>query len=179
MHINRTVKGYKLVYDNIVLIGFMGCGKTSVGKNLARKLYKDFVDVDSVIEEEQSCSIAEIFESKGEEHFRSLEQKCINQLTQKKGQVIATGGGVPIYSTISDKSLIVYINADFDVIVDRLSDRERAKRPLFNDEEKARALYNERIDTYKELATFSVDANQIIPTFIHVIVDYILDKRVL
>ncbi len=168
-----------MVYDNIVLIGFMGSGKTSVGKILARKLFKDFVDVDTVIEAEQNCSISDIFTNKGEEHFRSLEQKCINELTQKKGQVIATGGGVPIYSIISDKSLIVYINADFDVIVQRLSARERAKRPLFDDEEKAKALYDERIDTYKELATFSVDANQTIPTFIHVIVDYILDKRVL
>ena len=168
-----------MVYENIVLIGFMGSGKTSVGKILARRLYKDFVDVDTVIEEEQGCSIAEIFERKGEEYFRALEQKCINELTQKKGQVIATGGGVPIHSSISDKSLIVYIDADFDVIVDRLSKRERAKRPLFDDEVRARALFDERIDIYKELATFSVDANQSIPTFIHVIVDFILDKRVL
>jgi len=157
----------------------MGSGKTSVGKILARRLYKDFIDVDTVIEEEQGCSIVEIFKTKGEEYFRDLEQKCINKLTQKKGQVIATGGGVPIYSTISDKSLIVYINADFDVIVNRLSARERAKRPLFDDEKKARAMYDARIDTYKELATFSVDANQTIPIFIHTIVDYILDKRVL
>ncbi len=157
----------------------MGSGKTSVGKILARKLYKGFVDVDTVIEAEQGCSVTEIFENKGEAYFRSLEQKCINALTQKKGQVIATGGGVPIHSTIPDKSLIVYIEADFDVIVDRLNVRERAKRPLFNDEKKAKALFDARIDTYKELATFSVDANQKIPVFIHVIVDYILDKRVL
>ena len=157
----------------------MGSGKTSVGKSLSRKLFKAFVDVDSVIEAEQGCSIAEIFESKGEAYFRGLEQKCINELTEKTGQVIATGGGVPIYSSISEKSLIVYINADFDVIVHRLSARERAKRPLFNDEAKARALYDQRVDTYKDLATFSVDANQAIPTFIHVIFDFILDKRVL
>jgi len=172
-------KDIKVVYDNIVLIGFMGSGKTSVGKTLSRKLYKDFVDVDSVIEKEQGCSITEIFETKGEAYFRSLEQKCINELTQKKGQIIATGGGVPIHSSISDKSLIVYIDADFDVIVERLPKRERAKRPLFDDEERARALYEERKDIYKELATFSVDANQVIPTFIHVIVDYVLDQRVL
>lgn len=172
-------KDIKVVYDNIVLIGFMGSGKTSVGKTLSRKLYKDFVDVDSVIEKEQGCSITEIFETKGEAYFRSLEQKCINELTQKKGQIIATGGGVPIHSSIPDKSLIVYIDADFDVIVERLPKRERAKRPLFDDEERARALYEERKDIYKELATFSVDANQVIPTFIHVIVDYVLDQRVL
>ncbi len=167
------------MYDNIVLIGFMGSGKTSVGKSLARKLYKDFVDVDTVIEAEQNSSVTDIFKNKGEEYFRLLEQKCINELTQNKGQIIATGGGLPIYSSIPEKSLIINIDADFDVILDRLSKRERDKRPLLQDESSARALFDERIDTYRELANFSVDANQIIPTFIHVIYDYILDKRVL
>lgn len=166
------------MYDNVVLIGFMGCGKSSVGKVLARQLHKKFVDVDDMIEKEQNCSITNIFETHGEEYFRSLEQKCINELTQNTGQVISTGGGVPIHSTISDTSLIVYIDADFEVIVNRLSTKERQKRPLFNDEVKAKALFDQRVNTYKELATFSVDANQSIPTFIHVIVDFILDKRV-
>ena len=167
------------MYDNIVLIGFMGSGKTSVGKILARKLYKDFVDVDTVIEKEQGASINEIFKSKGEEHFRGLEQKCIDELAQKKGQVIATGGGLPIYGSIPEKSLIVYIDADFDVILHRLPAREHAKRPLLQDEARARALFDERIDTYKELAHYSVDANQVIATFIHRICDFVLDKRVL
>jgi len=168
-----------MVYDNIVLIGFMGSGKTSVGKILARQLFKDFVDVDSVIEEEQNASVTDIFKTKGEKHFRALEQQCIDRLSKKKGQVIATGGGLPIYSTIPDKSLIVYIDADFDVILGRLPKKERDKRPLLEDEERARALFSERIDTYKELAVFTVDANQKIPVFIHVIRDYILDQRVL
>ncbi len=168
-----------MVYDNIVLIGFMGSGKTSVGKSLARKLYKNFVDVDSVIEAEQNSSVSDIFKDKGEAYFRGLEQKCINELTQNKGQVIATGGGLPIFSAIPEKSLIVYIDADFDVILNRLPARERAKRPLLQDESRAKALFNERINTYREQANFSVDANQSIPTFIHVIFDYILDQRVL
>ena len=168
-----------MVYDNIVLIGFMGSGKTTVGKVLSRQLFKDFVDVDTVIETEQNASVTEIFKNKGEEHFRALEQKCINELTKKKGQVIATGGGLPIYSTISEKSLIVYIDADFDVILKRLPAKEHAKRPLLQDESRAKALFDQRIGTYKELATFSVDANQSVNTFIHVIRDFILDQRVL
>jgi len=168
-----------MVYDNIVLIGFMGSGKTTVGKVLSRQLFKDFVDVDTVIETEQNASVTEIFKNKGEEHFRALEQKCINELTKKKGQVIATGGGLPIYSTISDKSLIVYIDADFDVILKRLPAKEHAKRPLLQDESRAQALFDQRIGTYKDLATFSVDANQSVNTFIHVIRDFILDQRVL
>ena len=168
-----------MVYDNIVLIGFMGSGKTSIAKILARQLFKDFVDVDTVIEQEENASVNEIFQSKGEAYFRDLEQKCIDKLTQKTGQIIATGGGLPIHSSISDKSLIVNIDADFDVILNRLSKKEHEKRPLLQDEDRARTLYNERIDTYRELAVFSVDANQKIPVFIHVIRDFILDKRVL
>ena len=168
-----------MVYENIVLIGFMGSGKTSVGKNLARQLHKDFIDVDTVIEEEQNASINEIFDAKGEEHFRALEQACIDNITKKKGQVIATGGGLPIYSSIPENSLVVYIDADFDVILDRLTDRERAKRPLLQDASRARALFDQRIDTYKELATYRVDANQRIHVFIHLIRDFVLDRRVL
>jgi len=168
-----------MIYDNIVLIGFMGSGKTSVGKSLARQLHKKFMDVDSVIEAEQGSSVREIFDNKGEEYFRSLEQKCINELTQKTGQVIATGGGLPIYGSIPQRSLIVYIDADFDVILKRLSTKERDKRPLLQDVSMAKALFDERIDRYKELADFRVDANQRIQTFIHVIFDFILDQRVL
>ena len=76
-------KGVKLVYDNVVLIGFMGSGKTSVGKILAKYLFKDFVDVDTLIEAEENASVTEIFEAKGEEYFRNLEQECMNKLTQK------------------------------------------------------------------------------------------------
>ncbi|CAA6807037.1 MAG: Shikimate kinase I (EC [uncultured Sulfurovum sp.] len=168
-----------MVYDNVVLIGFMGSGKTSVGRILARELFKDFKDVDTIIEERENASVTEIFEKKGEAYFRDLEQKCINELTEKKGQIIATGGGLPIFSSLSEKSLIIYMDADFDVILKRLSKREREKRPLLADETRARALFEERKDTYKELAAFSVDANQRIVVFIHVIRDYILDQRVL
>ena len=157
----------------------MGSGKTTVGKVLARKLFKTFADVDTIIEAEQNSSVSEIFKTKGEEYFRTLEQKCIDTLTQRKGQIIATGGGLPIYSTIPDKSLIINIDADFDIIMKRLTKKERDKRPLLENESKAEALYDQRIDTYRDVAHFSVDANQSVPTFIHVIFDYILDKRVL
>jgi len=157
----------------------MGSGKTSVGKILARKLYKNFVDVDTVIETEQGASISDIFKDKGEAYFRALEQKCIDELTQKKGQIISTGGGLPIYGSIPEKSLIIYIDADFDVILNRLPAKEHAKRPLLQDVVRARALFAQRIDTYKELAHYSVDANQVIATFIHRICDYVLNKRVL
>ena len=167
-----------MVYDNIVLIGFMGSGKTSVGKILARQIAKKFLDVDTIIEKEQNASVSEIFEDKGEEHFRLLEQECINKLTLNAGQIIATGGGLPIYSSISDTSLIVYIDADFDVIMNRLSAKEHAKRPLLQDASKAKALYEKRIGLYEEIAHFSIDANQSIQIYLHVLVDFILDQRI-
>lgn len=168
-----------MVYDNIVLIGFMGCGKTSVGKILARQIGKKFKDIDQLIEQEEESSVSEIFENKGEEYFRSLEQKCINKLTQSTGQVISTGGGLPIYSSIAEKSLVIYVETEFDNILNRLNKKERDKRPLFYDEPSARALFNERIGTYKEKANFSIDATQSIQTYMHVLVDYILDQRIL
>lgn len=155
----------------------MGSGKTSVGKILARQLEKKFVDVDTIIEKEQGSSINDIFKNSGEEYFRTLEQKCIDKLTQKSGQVIATGGGLPIYCSIPENSLIIYLDADFDVILNRLSEKEHNKRPLLQDESRARLLFDKRISTYKELSTFSVDANQSIQTYIHVAVDFILDQR--
>lgn len=157
----------------------MGCGKTSVGKILARQLQKKFLDVDAIIEKEQNSTISDIFKNMGEEHFRTLEQKCINDLTQKKGQVISTGGGLPIYSSIPEKSLIIYIETGFHVILNRLPQEERDKRPLFHDEAKALALFNERTDIYKEQAVFCVDADQSIQLITHVLVDFILDQRVL
>ena len=167
-----------MIYDNIILIGFMGCGKTSVGKILARQLQKKFMDIDILIEREQKSSITEIFEDKGEEYFRCLEQKCLDKVTKNTGQVISTGGGLPIYCTIPENSLVVYIETGFHVILNRLPSKERDKRPLFLDEARAEALFNERIHKYKELAIFSVDADQKIQIISHALADFILDQRV-
>jgi len=166
------------VYNNIVLIGFMGSGKTSVGKTLSRELFREFVDVDSVIEKEQNATIMELFYTHGEEYFRTLEQTCIDALCEKSGRIISTGGGLPIYSRLPEGSLIINIDADFDVILARLSKKEREKRPLLQDERRARELFEQRKDCYREIAHFNVDANQSIPTFIHIALDFILDKRI-
>lgn len=175
----QKLKGCEQMYNNIVLIGFMGCGKTSVGKILARQLQKKFMDVDDIIEAEQKSTIADIFQNKGEEHFRALEQECINKLSKNKGQVISTGGGLPVYSSIPEKSLIVYIETGFHVILNRLDTKERDKRPLFYDESRAKALFDERIHIYKDQALFCVDADQSIQLIVHVLVDFLLDQRIL
>ena len=79
--------------DNIVLCGFMGCGKTTVGRNLARKSGRKFVDMDSYIEEKAGMKVSEIFEKYGENRFRDMEHEACLELADTKGLVIASGGG--------------------------------------------------------------------------------------
>ena len=78
----------------IILIGFMGAGKTSVGERLAKKLQFDFLDMDYKIEEVENKQITEIFEQYGESYFRELENKVINEYIQNENIVISTGGGI-------------------------------------------------------------------------------------
>ncbi len=79
--------------DNVILTGFMGTGKTSLGKLLATRLGRPFVDIDKKIEDEAHLSIPKIFERFGEEHFRELERAAVKDLCERRGLVIATGGG--------------------------------------------------------------------------------------
>lgn len=79
--------------DNVILTGFMGTGKSSLGKMLAAKLGRPFVDIDKKIEDDAKLSIPKIFERFGEEHFRALEKSAVRELCEKRGLVIATGGG--------------------------------------------------------------------------------------
>ena len=81
---------------NIVLIGMMGCGKTTVGRLLAEKLGRTLVDTDALIEEREGCTISEIFSVKGEAHFRDLELGVSEELARKGELVIACGGGLPL-----------------------------------------------------------------------------------
>lgn len=80
--------------NNIVLTGFMGSGKTVVGKVIAEKLNLKFVDIDNLIEEEEKQSIPEIFSCPGEDYFRKLEKEMVSRVAKEQDQVIATGGGV-------------------------------------------------------------------------------------
>lgn len=79
--------------DNVILTGFMGTGKTSLGKLLAQRLGRPFVDIDKKIEDEAQLTIPTIFERYGEEHFRELERLAVKELSERRGLVIATGGG--------------------------------------------------------------------------------------
>lgn len=118
----------------IVLIGMMGVGKSTVGRRLAQRLNLPFVDADEEIERAAGMTIAEIFERYGEPYFRDGERRVIARLIDGKPKVIATGGGAFVNdetrALILDSALAIWLDADIDVLVERV--RRRSHRPLLN-----------------------------------------------
>ena len=123
---------------NIILIGYMGSGKTTVGKALSDKLNYNFKDLDTEIEKKVEKKIAAIFSDKGEIYFRKNENKVLWSILSKENEVVlSTGGGTPCYGSIMDDLLkdgnvvSVYLKASLDVLTERLSS-EKEKRPLLS-----------------------------------------------
>lgn len=120
----------------IYLIGFMGSGKTTLGKRLARRLEYDFVDLDQEVESECGLNVAEIFSKFGEEKFRQLEQQKLHATALKTNLVVATGGGTPCYSDnmdfILENGISVYLRMSHLSLAHRL-EQAYVKRPLLED----------------------------------------------
>ena len=118
---------------NIALIGFMGTGKTAVGRALAKKLNKQFVELDSLIEKKAGKSIPDIFQQEGEIAFRELEIETAREVAQGKNMVIACGGGIILNKINIDRlrqeAVIVYLTASSGVILKRTA-RDGTRRPL-------------------------------------------------
>jgi|SRR5690625_589627 len=116
------------------LIGYMGSGKTSIGKLLANNLELPFYDLDAYIEKEENLPISEIFKTKGEIYFRNLEHENLKKLLSKnKSMVLALGGGTPCYAGNMERLLksgtSVYLHYPLEVLVDRLWDAKE-NRPI-------------------------------------------------
>lgn len=128
----------------IVLVGLMGVGKSTIGRRLAQRLQVPFVDADHEIERAAGLSIPEIFERFGESHFRDGERRVIARLIDGQAKVIATGGGAfmnpETRALILDQAISVWIDADIDVIVDRVGRRDN--RPLLKGKD-ARSVLSE------------------------------------
>jgi len=152
---------------NIALIGFMGTGKTVVGKRLAEKLDKEFVELDALIERKVGKTIPEIFQQDGEIAFRELEIEAAKEASKKKNVVIACGGGVVLNKINIDRlrkeSLIVYLKASPGVILRRtLSDTN--ERPLLKSDNKALAvkeLLKFRQPFYQRAADMTIDTSKL------------------
>ena len=132
----------------IVLIGYMGCGKSSVGKKLSQKLNVKFVDLDSVIEKKYSKSISQIFNDLGEIKFRTIENSELNSvLSNYKNCVLSLGGGTPCYYDnmsliLSYTTNVFFIDVNSEILSERLF-KKKDKRPLISS-----------IDTIEEMKQF-------------------------
>ncbi|TCK04526.1 shikimate kinase [Phorcysia thermohydrogeniphila] len=137
----------------IALVGFMGSGKSTVGKLLSEHLRVPLIDTDAEIEKRTGMSIPEIFKKKGEEYFRELERLLIEELLSLPQQsVISTGGGLPTYfnnmELLNQKAFTVYLEADFEVLWQRIS--EDKNRPLvLLGKERVRELFEKRRPFYE------------------------------
>lgn len=151
--------------SNIILIGFMGCGKSSIGRFMARNGYR-LVDTDSVIEKDAGRTIKEIFADEGEEYFRRKETDILMELIQREDDnlVVAVGGGLPMHARnralIHKLGVVVYLRAKVDTLAWRL--RNDTVRPLLqtgNPRQKIAELMEKRSSTYEGTADVIIDTD--------------------
>ena len=154
-----------IIRKNLVLLGMMAVGKTTLGKLVAKNQGLRFVDTDQHIEKKNSMSIKEIFETKSESFFRIEEKKEILKLIKKEGCVIALGGGAFMDKTVRESILKNCISVWLDVSISTLNKRSRwnKKRPLLknqNNLKKLSQIYSERKNIYK-LANYKIICDKI------------------
>lgn len=148
--------------NNITLIGFMGSGKSSVGRALAKEKKMFFIDTDALIESFEDIKIRDIFASQGEAYFRELEKKCFDWLASSvSNSVISVGGGMPtVVDSFAPLGDTIYLKVDFQTLLIRLKAEEFDKRPLFQDIGFAQKIFEARKPIYESKATFIIDANR-------------------
>lgn len=119
---------------NIYLLGFMGAGKTTIGKKLAAKLNYKFVDLDEYIEEKQKLSIPKIFQKHGENKFREYEKEALNETFEFKNTIISTGGGAPCFfdniEQINKNATSIYLKFPAEILASRIKSDSLNERPL-------------------------------------------------
>jgi len=152
--------------QNIVLIGFMGSGKSSIGRLLAKRFRFRFVDTDRLIVDRARLEISDIFARHGETYFRDLETGAIESLTRLNRSVLATGGGAVLrernVALLREIGFVVGLTASEEVIFERVS--RNSKRPLLqteNPRETLRKLLAERRGIYEAAAHLTVDTSQL------------------
>ncbi len=138
----------------VFLIGFMGSGKTTIGKLLAERLGWKFIDIDEIIEKKEGMKISDIFKYKGEPYFRKLEKKTLKELIDKnKNTVVATGGGLgadpEALELMKENGFVIWLDVDFEEFKRRCS--KDGNRPLLRlGEEELRDLFDKRNLVYRQ-----------------------------
>ena len=151
---------------NIFLVGPMGAGKSTIGRQLAQLLNMDFVDTDAEIEERAGADISWIFDVEGEEGFRKREERLINELTQRQGIVLSTGGGAVLSKDnrnhLSARGIVIYLETTVDKQYQR-TQRDK-KRPLLQDVTDPRQVLEDlakvRNPLYEEVADITLPTEE-------------------
>jgi len=170
----------------IVLVGMMGAGKTTVGRRLATRLGRHFVDSDEEVEKAAGMSIEEIFASRGEADFRAGEQRVIARLLKDQDLVLGTGGGAFINAEtralVKASAVSVWIKADFELLYQRV--QRRSNRPLLktaNPRETLKGLIDKRYPVYAEadvtVVSKDVPQDQVASEVIDALLDYLRDNN--
>lgn len=148
---------------NVYLIGFMGSGKTAVGKCLADKLKLKFIDLDDIIEAREDRKIKDIFTQHGEPYFRRKEKEAVRDISQEQNLVVATGGGVVVdpenLVMLKKSGVLIYLHCSPDVVFKRTKDQ--SQRPLLNIKEpkkKIKDLLDKRAAYYAK-ADYKIDTS--------------------
>ncbi|WP_312029475.1 shikimate kinase [Paenibacillus sedimenti] len=150
--------------SNIVLVGFMGTGKSTVGQKLAERLSWTFQDSDAVVEKEQQTTISELFRVHGEAHFRVLESKALEHILGQQGQILATGGGAVLAESnracMLRHGYVVALQASPETIIQRV--RSDQNRPLLqgNLEDRVYMLLEQRKHAY-DFAHTTIDTTEL------------------
>jgi shikimate kinase len=140
-----------MAIERIYLVGFMGAGKSTIGRELALKLHWTFVDLDAEIERAEGASVREIFDKAGEPAFRNHERGHLRRLSAMPAAVIALGGGA--YADADNRRLVdatgasVWLEASLPSILERV--RTDGSRPLFSNPQQVRELYERRLPSYR------------------------------
>lgn len=156
--------------SNVYLVGFMGVGKSTVGRLLAKKLGSLFFDTDDEIEKSSGLKISQIFDQQGEQAFRSLETDVLSRLKSQAGAVVSTGGGIvgkaENWEIMNQSGSVIYLHADWSTIESRLVDT--LHRPLAKNgsDHKLKSLWQSRLPRYNQagivIVTDQLDPHQVV-----------------
>ena len=162
---------------NVILVGFMGAGKSSVGRILAGRLGRCFVETDDMITAKEGLSIPAIFATKGEAYFRAAEEEALGLLALKHGDVIATGGGLPCRegrpAALRALGTVVWLSGGFDALYERAL--RGGDRPMLagKSREEAEALYRSRKTFYRQadltVDTAGIGVDQVAAQVLHIL----------
>ncbi len=150
---------------NIILIGFMGVGKGTIARAMVAQSDYFAIDTDDIIESLENTKIKKIFAKLGEPYFRDLEKKCALWCEKNiQGTIISTGGGFYRQENIHKIGTVVYLKASFESIIQRLKNAPNSKskfkkRPLLQDLEEAKKIYNQRVKEYEDVADIVIDVD--------------------